>query len=433
MGDGSGKPPACTITFAAAKSHEPSWQRRDAKVALLRADRIDVRRLFQQQPLYVFVGVALFAVISALRLSTHLWTVLVFSLCIGNLTVPIMSRFERYYTRLAFPFNWFVYLPLLALVGLGSAIVATGMVYWLLLDPSTRTEENISGDIRLGALITVIIGIVYYIYRNMRATLQTQNVRLQQAVRTGEARLEQQEKELETAREIQAGLIPKQIPQLDDLQISASWQPARAVGGDYFDVIKLDGQRVAICIADVVGKGIAAALLMANVQAAVRAFATDNALPSEICDRLNRVLCSNLAAGKFVTFLCCIVPRPGLSPTATRDTVSRCWHTPQVKWRSAPKVDWFWAWCPTRNMWILSYLLLFMDGITEATSSIGEEFGEARLQKALSALVDSDIDAIHSKLMPEVSLFCGGNFADDATLVLLSYKQQGQSGRAELS
>ena len=103
MGDGSGKPPACTITFAAAKSHEPSWQRRDAKVALLRADRIDVRRLFQQQPLYVFVGVALFAVISALRLSTHLWTVLVFSLCIGNLTVPIMSRFERYYTRLAFP------------------------------------------------------------------------------------------------------------------------------------------------------------------------------------------------------------------------------------------------------------------------------------------------------------------------------------------
>jgi phosphoserine phosphatase RsbU/P len=137
--------------------------------------------------------------------------------------------------------------------------------------------------------------------------LQTQNVKLQQAVRTGKARLEQQEKELETAREIQAGLVPKDIPQLDGLQISASWQPARVVGGDYFDVIKLDDQRVVICIADVVGKGIAAALLMANVQAAARAFATDNALPSEICDRLNRVLCSNLAPGKFVTFVCCIV------------------------------------------------------------------------------------------------------------------------------
>ncbi len=142
MDGGSGKPPACTITFAAAKSHKPSWQRRDAKVALLGANRISVRRFFQRQQLYVFVGVALFAVISALRLSTHLWTVLVFSLCIGNLTFTTMSRFERYYAQRAFPFNWLVYLPLLALVGLGSAIVATGVVYWLFLAPSYRTEET---------------------------------------------------------------------------------------------------------------------------------------------------------------------------------------------------------------------------------------------------------------------------------------------------
>ena len=410
------------------------------KVALLGANRIDVRRFFQRQQLYVFVGVALFAVISALRLSTHLWTVLVFSLCIGNLTVPIMSRFERYHTRLIFPFNWLVYLPLLALVGLGSAIVATVMVYWLLLDPSLRTEEKISTDIRFGALITVIIGIGYYIYRNTKTKLETQNVTLQQAVRTGEARLEQQEKELETAREIQAGLIPKQIPQLDDLQISASWQPARAVGGDYFDVIKLDDQRVAICIADVVGKGIAAALLMANVQAAVRAFATHNALPSEICDRLNRVLCSNLAPGKFVTFLCCIV-----DTKAGTLTYSNAGHCFPLLGRSVGQGAIF-----TEGGLVLGVvpesryvdsvvsleardkLLLFTDGITEATNSIGEEFGEARLRTALSALVDSDIDTIQSKLMQEVSLFCRNNFADDATLVLLSYKQA-QSGHAELS
>jgi phosphoserine phosphatase RsbU/P len=415
-------------------------QRLDAKVALPSANRIDIRGFLQQQQLYVFVGVALFAVISALRLSTHLWTVLVFSLCIGNLTVPIMSRFERYYSRLAFPFNWLVYLPLLALVGLGSAIVATAVVYWLLLPPSTRTEEKIFTDIRFGALITVIIGIVYYIYRNMRATLETQNVKLQQAVRTGEARLELQEKELETAREIQAGLIPKQIPQSGDLQIAASWEPARAVGGDYFDVIKLDDQRVAICIADVVGKGIAAALLMANVQAAVRAFATDHALPSEICDRLNHVLCSNLAPGKFVTFLCCIV-----DAKAGTLTYSNAGHCFPLLAHSAGKV----AVCAEGGL-VLGVvpesryvdsvvslepgdkLLLFTDGIFEATNSMGEEFGEARLRKALSALVYSDIEAVHSKLMQEVSLFCGGNFADDATLVLLSYKQA-RSGRPELS
>jgi hypothetical protein len=144
-------------------------------------------------------------------------------------------------------------------------------------------------------------------YGNMKDTLQTQNIRLQQAVRTGEARLEQQDKDLAIAREIQAGLIPSQIPQLDELRIAASWQPARAVGGDYFDVIKLGEQRIAVCIADVVGKGIAAALLMANVQAGVKAFAAENTHPSEMCERLNRVLCSNLAPGKFVTFFWCVI------------------------------------------------------------------------------------------------------------------------------
>jgi sigma-B regulation protein RsbU (phosphoserine phosphatase) len=289
-------------------------------------------------------------------------------------------------------------------------------------------------------MVTVIIGIGYYVYRNMRATLQTQNVKLQQAVRTGEARLEQQEKQLETAREIQAGLIPKHIPQLDGLQISASWQPARAVGGDYFDVIKLDDQRVAICIADVVGKGIAAALLMANVQAAARAFATDNALPSEICDRLNRVLCSNLAPGKFVTFVCCIV-----DTKAGTLTYSNAGHCFPLLARPAGEV----AICAEGGLVLgvmhdskyvdsvvsleaRDKLLLFTDGITEATNSIGEEFGEARLQKALSALADSDVDAIHSKLMQEVTMFCDGNFVDDATLVLLAYKQV-QRGRAELT
>jgi len=93
----------------------------------------------------------------------------------------------------------------------------------------------------------------------MRAALKTQN--LQQAVQSGEAIGWSSKRELETAGEIQAGLIPKSIPQLDGLQISAGWQPARAVGGDYFDVIKLDKQGVAVCIADLVGKGIAAAWL----------------------------------------------------------------------------------------------------------------------------------------------------------------------------
>ena len=354
-----------------------------------------------------------------------------YSLCIGNVAVPIVSRLERYYARLAFPFNWLVYLLVLAMAGLVSSTVATFLIYWLLLDPSFRTREKILTDIRFGALVTVFIGIGYYIYRSMRVALETQNVTLQSALRTGEARLERQEKELETAREIQTRLIPSQFPQFDELQISASWQPAQAVGGDYFDVIKLNDQRVAICIADVVGKGVAAALLMANVQSAVRAFATENAQPSEICDRLNRVLCSNLAPGKFVTFLYCIVDtRAGIL------TYSNAGHCFPLLARAAGPVEVLQEGGLVLGIMAQSHyvgsvvalesgdnLLLYTDGITEATNSAGEEFGEGRLRASLATLVNSDVHDVHSKLMQEVSQFCGGNFADDATLVLLTYKR----------
>jgi phosphoserine phosphatase RsbU/P len=156
-------------------------------------------------------------------------------------------------------------------------------------------------------MVTFLVGIVYQLYSSMKTRLESQNVLLQEAVQTGALQLEQQDKELETAREIQARLIPTRIPQLPNLEIVGSYQPARAVGGDYFDVIKFTETRVAVCVADVVGKGIAAALLMANVQAAVKAFAAENVAPSEVCVQLNRVLCSNLAPDKFVTFFYCVI------------------------------------------------------------------------------------------------------------------------------
>jgi phosphoserine phosphatase RsbU/P len=392
-------------------------------------NRRDLRKFFQQQQLYVFVAVAVFALFTALRLTTRFWSVLVFSLCVGNLAVPVMNRFERYYTRRAFPLNWLTYLPLLVLVSVGTVTAATAVLYWLLLPRSARSHENISSDFLVGTLITTIIGIVIRIYYDMRTKLEKQNVALQQAVQTGTARLEQQEKELETAREIQAGLIPKHIPQLGDLRIVASWQPARAVGGDYFDVIQLNETRVAVCIADVAGKGIAAALLMANVQAAVKAFATDDAPPSEVCDRLNRVLCSNLAPGKFVTFLYCIID------TAARSlTYSNAGHCYPLLARSTGEI----VICSDGGVvlgvmpeskysdWVVHLkpgdkLLLFTDGIPEAMSPSAEEFGESRLKQVLTDLLGGDIEVIHSQLMQDVSHFCEGNFADDATLVLLSY------------
>ena len=94
-----------------------------------------------------------------------------------------------------------------------------------------------------------------------------------------------EETELQRAREIQQQLLPKEIPQIAGFEIAGAWEPARIVGGDYFDVIKLSESTLAVCIADVVGKSVSAALLMANVQATVRAFASKSATPSWLCSR----------------------------------------------------------------------------------------------------------------------------------------------------
>ncbi len=94
-------------------------------------------------------------------------------------------------------------------------------------------------------------------------------------------------RELSEARTIQQRLLPQQVPQIDGWEIAATWQPAAGVGGDCFDVIRFSETRLAISIADVTGKGIPAALLMSNLQAAVRAFASEAAEPSALCQQVN--------------------------------------------------------------------------------------------------------------------------------------------------
>ena len=90
-----------------------------------------------------------------------------------------------------------------------------------------------------------------------------------------------EQREQDEALRIQRKLLPASMPQIDGCEISASWEPASGIGGDCFDAISFNRSRAAISIADVVGKGIPAALLMSNLQAAVRAFATETTGPAE--------------------------------------------------------------------------------------------------------------------------------------------------------
>ena len=137
-------------------------------------------------------------------------------------------------------------------------------------------------------LIIFVYGVTTFLYNKTRARLERRNMELQRMLQADAARLEIHEQEMQRALEIQRSLLPREIPQLPGIAVATAWRPARAVGGDYFDVLRLDGNRLAVCIADVSGKGVPAALLMANVQASLRASVRDLDSPARVCGIVKR-------------------------------------------------------------------------------------------------------------------------------------------------
>jgi serine phosphatase RsbU (regulator of sigma subunit) len=263
-------------------------------------------------------------------------------------------------------------------------------------------------------------------YRGIQRSLKQRNQLLEQTVEKGTIALQQQEEELKRAREIQQMLLPSKLPQPAGAQIAGAWQPAREVGGDYFDVIQLDEKRIGICVGDVAGKGITAALLMANLQASFRALATADASPQVVCTKLNKFLCANTAPGKFVTFFYAVLDAEG--PTLTYENAG---HSPGLLLRSNGTTeslqgggavlgalpDWTYQDYVTR-LQPGDKLLLSTDGITEAENAQLEEFGEERLIEVARARDGSALD-IQRAIMQQVTTFCNGNFRDDATLLVL--------------
>ena len=239
-------------------------------------------------------------------------------------------------------------------------------------------------------------------------------------------RVEDDRRELDEARRIQRKLLPLAVPQIDGCEISAQWQPAAGVGGDCFDAIAFGANRAALSIADVVGKGIPAALLMSNLQAAVRAFATDSAQPADLCDQVNRILCGRIAEGRFISFFY------GVLDTALGSlTYANAGHFAPVLVRADGSTERLTSGGPVLGViGDASYqqghvavngadrLICFTDGITEARNSSDEEFGEERVIAAAIENRSCSAPALQTRLMDCVASFTGGTFQDDATLIV---------------
>ena len=381
----------------------------------------------RQQIVYVALSAVLVGVFWATGVPTNPVLVLVYTLCIGNLISFSIGRLEFVYSKRPFPYNWLIFLLILLALTVPIYLVSTTVV-WLIARPISFSLVNLlQTEWKFTFLVILVFGVISFLYHNTKERLERRNVELEHSVESGAARLEMQEQELQRAREIQQSLLPSAIPQIPGFEVAGAWQPASTVSGDYYDVLRLGGHRLGICIADVVGKGVSAALLMANVQAAVRAFASDAESPAQVCRKVNRLLCENIARGKFVTFLYGILDGDAhtfrycnaghLYPILVAGGSSRMLD------EGGAVLGVFPEWVYENSMVELKAgdrLLLFTDGITEAEDADKREFEEASIAAFAEANSTLGANDLTVRLLAQVTAFCGAQFRDDATILVIA-------------
>lgn len=234
--------------------------------------------------------------------------------------------------------------------------------------------------------------------------------------------------DLEVARQIQFGLLPFEPFRQGRLSLRASMRPANTVGGDYFDRIDIGGRRLAVVIGDVAGKGMPAALLMALLQGSLRTLITAGFRGADLVAKLNAHLHASIPSNRLVTFF-----------YAELDTETgglryvNAGHNPPLLVRASGAVE---RLDPTGiALGILSTapfdepeatlhagdrLLLYTDGITEATNLEDEEYGDARLERFLRTHRSTPADTLLAALRDDVLAFCGPvRPRDDMTLQLV--------------
>jgi sigma-B regulation protein RsbU (phosphoserine phosphatase) len=234
---------------------------------------------------------------------------------------------------------------------------------------------------------------------------------------------EQMSSEAREARVIQQALLPKAPPRIPGFTVSGLSIPVGAVGGDWYDFIPMDQGRWGLVLADVSGKGTAAALLMSATRGVLRSLVEANCSPGEVLTKLNRLLVEDFPAGRFVTMVYAV-----LDPAKRTLTFANAGHLPPllVAGTSAQFLD-VERGIPLGlgpgdfsevevSLPIGSRLVFYSDGITEAENPTDEEYGSARLQEHFLRP-----DASAESLVDNVRSFADGvGLRDDASVILVN-------------
>ena len=255
---------------------------------------------------------------------------------------------------------------------------------------------------------------------------------IQQLMRES-AEKERLEEELRIARRIQMSLLPQVMVEVPHLDIAATCIPATEVGGDYYDLLPLSDDRLAVLVADVSGKGTSAALYMAELKGLMLSLSRVHDSPAALLAEANRILAGDIDARSFIT-MCYAV----LEPRNRRMRYARAGHSPLIQYQQAAGMTRLLA--PpglglgldrgTRFEEVLKeeelpllpgdVFLFFTDGISEAMNPRGELFGEDRLRALLERDPTASADHVRERVLAEVRAFQGSAPQhDDMTMVVL--------------
>ncbi|MDA3843289.1 MAG: PP2C family protein-serine/threonine phosphatase [Candidatus Kapabacteria bacterium] len=235
--------------------------------------------------------------------------------------------------------------------------------------------------------------------------------------------------ELQTAREIQNNLLPSELPEIVGFDTAGTTIPSRQVGGDYYDFIKLSEHETLVVVADVSGKGMPAALLMANVQAVLRVLAPLRLPLKEIMERLNGIVYQNTTADKFVTAFCGILNSEGKS-----FEYINAGHNPPIFLKKDGSVEML------KNGGLIlgvtdgpikhnsglinlksgDIVLMYTDGVNETPDADNNEFGEDRIMEYLIRDAGQSASSIMHDQIQAVQNFAAGTAQyDDITMAVI--------------
>ena len=250
--------------------------------------------------------------------------------------------------------------------------------------------------------------------------------RVQLELQSSRRQLARKEAELSFALEVQRALFPRHLPVSNGLEFGAVCIPARGISGDYYDVMQFPDGRLVFAIADISGKGISAAILMANVQALLRTLSETGIPPAEVCKRLNHHLHQVTDESKYATFFYAewntaerrlsYVNAGHYAPVLLGSLGGRQLDEGGFPLGLFPGSEF-----QTGEVSLQpgDLLALYSDGLTEAASKNGEEFGEQRLKVEIEKRSGESLAEIQAGVLEAVRKWAGDELEDDMTLLMV--------------